>query len=151
MVTVTGGTPFSSPEPHYKYSIEGGSWQDNNTFNELAAGHHSVAVKDANGCIKAETFVITEASNTDVSLGAVFSDNIFRNNGDEITVVYNISEVAGKAATLGTLRIYKPAGYTILSIRLTNYSVSVDNTVGRNNICYIQNSRERTRQHSCLS
>ncbi|MBK9464979.1 MAG: DUF4082 domain-containing protein [Chitinophagaceae bacterium] len=130
MVTVNGGTPFSSPEPHYKYSMDGGSWQDNNTFNELAAGHHSVAVKDANGCIKAETFVITEASNTDVSLGAVFSDNIFRNNGDEITVVYNISEVAGKAATLGTLRIYKPAGYTILfDNALTNsLSFTVDNT-----------------------
>ena len=107
-VTATGGTPG------YEYKLDAGAFQPTGTFTGLAAGVHTITAKDANGCLKAVTFTITEPANTDISLGADFSGNIFLANGDEITVVYNIAELAGKAGTPATLRIFKPAGYNII-------------------------------------
>ena len=113
-VIASGGIPLASLSPYYEYSVDGGSWQNHGNFTGLSSGNHSVTVRDANGCTSTTNFIITEATNTDVSLGSVFSDNIFTSSGNEITVVYNITELAGKGATPGTLRIYKPAGYDIL-------------------------------------
>ncbi len=108
-VTATGGTPG------YTYSLDGGPFLNNGgTFTGLAAGPHTVVAKDANGCLKSVPFTITEPLNTDVTLGAVFDNNFFLTNGDEINVVYNIIEIAGKAATPAVLRIFKPAGYDVI-------------------------------------
>jgi SprB repeat len=107
-VTATGGTPA------YEYQLDGGAFQLTGTFNGLAPGSHTVTVRDANGCIGSVTFTITQPANTDISLGSDFTGNLFVANGDEVTVVYNISELAGKAGTPATLRIFKPAGYNII-------------------------------------
>ncbi len=128
-VIASGGVLFATPSPHYEYSIDGGSSKEDGNFNGLSAGIHTVTVRDANGCTQSVTVTITQATNTDVSLGSVFSDNIFTGNGEEITVVYNISELAGKSATPGTLRIYKPAGYIVLfdNAQTSSLSMAVDN------------------------
>ncbi|GAB3529569.1 hypothetical protein GCM10027443_09140 [Pontibacter brevis] len=49
---VTGGTAT------YSYSIDGGSFQASATFSNLAAGQHTVTVKDANGCTFVKNFTI---------------------------------------------------------------------------------------------
>ncbi|MEI2738697.1 MAG: hypothetical protein V9F01_07920 [Chitinophagaceae bacterium] len=122
-VTATGGTPG------YEYSLDGGTYQVSGTFTGLAAGPHSVTAKDANGCLKLVNFTINEAANPDLTLGSVFDNNIFFSNGDQITVVYNIAEIKGKAATPARLRIFKPAGYNVLfnNTLTSSLSLTVDN------------------------
>ena len=123
-VTATGGTPG------YTYSLDAGPFLNNGgSFTGLAAGSHTVVAKDANGCLKSVTFTITEPLHTDITLGSVFDSNIFTSNGDEITVVYNITEIAGKAATPAVLRIFKPAGYDVIfdNSQVNMLSLGVDN------------------------
>ncbi|MEI2738693.1 MAG: right-handed parallel beta-helix repeat-containing protein [Chitinophagaceae bacterium] len=123
-VTATGGTPG------YTYNLDGGPFLNNGgSFTGLAAGAHTVVAKDANGCTQSVPFTITEPLNTDITLGSAFDNNIFAANGDEITVVYNITEIAGKAATPAVLRIFKPAGYTVIfdNSQTTMMSLAVDN------------------------
>jgi hypothetical protein len=58
-VNVTGGTAA------YTYKLNNGSYQSSNTFPGVAAGNHTVTVKDANGCTSVATFTLTEpAANT---------------------------------------------------------------------------------------
>ena len=59
-VTASNGTP------PYTYSYDGGSYVAGNTKGSLAAGPHTVNVKDANGCIKGSDFTVAEP--TDISV-----------------------------------------------------------------------------------
>ncbi len=43
-------TPSNGTGP-FQYMIDGGPWQNSNTFNGLTAGNHLVNVRDANGCM----------------------------------------------------------------------------------------------------
>jgi gliding motility-associated-like protein len=54
--------PLSGTAP-YQYSINGGAFQNGNTFTGLAAGLYTIAVKDANGCT-------TTYTNINVTAGA---------------------------------------------------------------------------------
>ncbi|MCY7290931.1 MAG: SprB repeat-containing protein, partial [Ferruginibacter sp.] len=132
-VTATGGTPEASA-PFYQYRLDAGAYQTSGTFNGITAGAHSVTAKDANGCTKVVTFTITQLITTDISLGSTFDNNLFSLNGDEINMVYNISELGGSQATPSTLRIFKPSGYNIIftgtltNVTLGNITYTVDNT-----------------------
>ena len=43
-------TAIGSGEQEYEYNIDNGSWQDNDTFTDVQAGHHVVMARDKNGC-----------------------------------------------------------------------------------------------------
>ncbi|HEX2921573.1 MAG TPA: gliding motility-associated C-terminal domain-containing protein, partial [Bacteroidales bacterium] len=66
-VVATGGT---AP---YQYSINGGSFQDTDTFTTLSAGTHSVTVRDAALCSTVTDVVVNQPS-------AVFASNISQKN-----------------------------------------------------------------------
>jgi gliding motility-associated-like protein len=51
-VTTTNGTP------PYTYSLDAGTYQSSGTFSAIAAGVHTVTVKDANGCDSVISFTI---------------------------------------------------------------------------------------------
>lgn len=53
-VSALGGTPG------YTYSMDGGAFVSSISFGGLFAGSHIIRVKDANGCIYADTVVITQ-------------------------------------------------------------------------------------------
>ncbi|MDO6389863.1 gliding motility-associated C-terminal domain-containing protein [Pontibacter sp. BT731] len=55
-ITVTGRTGGTSP---YTYSRDGVNFQTSATFTGLAQGAHTITVKDANGCIIAKSFTLT--------------------------------------------------------------------------------------------
>ncbi|MBL0334031.1 MAG: SprB repeat-containing protein [Chitinophagaceae bacterium] len=146
-ITATGGTPG------YTYQLDNGPVISSNQFMGLAAGSYNVTVKDALNCTKTVSFIITESSNTDLTLGADFSSNLFLANGDEVTVIYNVSEASGKAANPVTLRIFKPAGYNILlnnsqTVASTGFqSYTLDNsqwTLSATNNLYVEFSRTQS-------
>src|SRR5690606_17454846 len=56
--SATGGT---TP---YQYSINGGSFGDNNNFTGLTAGTYTVTVRDANGCTGSGSVTITAPGST---------------------------------------------------------------------------------------
>jgi len=118
-VTATGGT---AP---YSFSIDGGAYvQNGGVFTALAAGAHSVLVKDANGCTYGlVSFTILQPTNPDVSIGSQVTDNLFPTIGSENMIMYNLKELLGKAATPATIRIFKPSGYIVsFDNTLTNIS-----------------------------
>ena len=85
----TGGTPA------FQYQLNGGQLQSSGTFSGLAPGTYTVTVVDANGCTATSApFTMTEALNTDITVGANFTNNLFPVNGSEVTVVYNLIEAA---------------------------------------------------------
>ena len=53
-VTATGSTGFT-------YQVNGGSFQASNQFSNLAAGNHTIVVKDANGCTQTASVAVTAA------------------------------------------------------------------------------------------
>ncbi|MBN1111638.1 MAG: SprB repeat-containing protein, partial [Bacteroidales bacterium] len=74
-VNPTGGT---AP---YEYSIDYKPFVINNFFDGLQANDYIIAVKDANGCIFAQTVVVTEPLNG-LKIRTVNSKNIFSCNGN---------------------------------------------------------------------
>jgi gliding motility-associated-like protein len=51
----------------YQYKLGSGPYQESPNFNNLSAGQHVFTVKDAKGCIKDVTAIITQADNTIVA------------------------------------------------------------------------------------
>ncbi|WP_225036486.1 T9SS type B sorting domain-containing protein [Winogradskyella sp. SM1960] len=64
-ITVTGVTGGDAP---YTYSIDGVSFQNSNSFNNLSAGTYTVIVKDASGCSSAMNDITVEALNPPTDL-----------------------------------------------------------------------------------
>lgn len=52
-ITATGGTGFS-------YSLNNGSFQPSNIFNNIATGNYTLNAKDADGCVKTATAVVAD-------------------------------------------------------------------------------------------
>ncbi|GHA55997.1 gliding motility-associated C-terminal domain-containing protein [Pontibacter akesuensis] len=72
---VTGGT---AP---YKYSTDGKSFQTSAIFSALAAGDHTITVKDVNGCTFAKTFTITNIAGPTAIAATTLPATCADNNG----------------------------------------------------------------------
>lgn len=79
--SVTGGTP------PFEYSMNGGPFNNQSSFNNLAAGTYSVAIKDANGCQTVRTFTLTNPTLLQVNVGP---DRSIR-NGDTVNITGNVT------------------------------------------------------------
>ena len=88
--SATGGTGA------YTYKLNSGSYQSSNTFSNVAAGTHSVTVKDANGCTKVQTITITQPA----QLVASSTSGTISCNGGTTTVT--VSATGGIAPYTGT-------------------------------------------------
>ena len=76
-VTLSG----SSGTTPYRFAIDGGSFQNNPTFNNLAAGSHSAILRDANNCEVTIGFSITALSDPQISVGVLTPAACGQNNG----------------------------------------------------------------------
>ena len=56
-------TVTATPNGTYTYSINNGTYQSSNIFNNLAAGNYTIMAKNADGCMSASTTVTLSATN----------------------------------------------------------------------------------------
>ncbi|MFM7767443.1 MAG: beta strand repeat-containing protein, partial [Bacteroidota bacterium] len=107
-VTATGGTGTLS------YSIDGGSYQAGNVFSGLAAGVHTLSVKDANNCVVSLSSVTITAPAAISGSGAVTSN-------------YNGSQISCNGATNGQITVTANGGTGSLQYSLNGGSYQSSN------------------------
>ncbi|MFT3911845.1 MAG: T9SS type A sorting domain-containing protein [Ferruginibacter sp.] len=106
-ITLTAGGGTTA----YTYSLDGGSYQSSNIFSNVAAGSHTVTVKDARGCTAAKTITISQP--TQVVASSTQASAINCNGG---TATVTVSATGGTTPYTGTGTFTVTAGtytYTV--------------------------------------
>ncbi|MFT3911846.1 MAG: T9SS type A sorting domain-containing protein [Ferruginibacter sp.] len=117
--SATGGTGA------YTYKLNSGSYQASNTFSSVAAGTHSVTVKDANGCTKTSSITITQPAPPAQLIAASGAGTISCNGG---TTTVTVSATGGVTPYTGTGTFTVSAGtytYTVTDAAGTTATTSV--------------------------
>lgn len=102
------------------YNIDGGSFQSSNIFTNVAAGNHTVIVKDANSCTVSKSFTVG------ASLGITAITNTILCNGG--TAQITIGGTGGTPPYSGTGIYFQPAGTTTYTIT-DNAGATHDTTI----------------------
>lgn len=81
-ISVNGGTTTatvtaSGGAGSYQYKLDGGSYQGSNSFSGIAAGNHTITVKDGNNCTQTQNFTLSQPGQLiiSISLGAAIACN----------------------------------------------------------------------------
>lgn len=132
-VTASGGV---AP---YEYSIDGGTtWQSSNVFN-VAAGSHTIIIRDVNGCTTPQTLTVTEPPvlsavpvNTNASCNGGNDGTITVNaTGGNSTYEYSIDN--GATWQTGNIFNVAPGNYAILVRDNLGCTTGFNTTVGLTN------------------
>lgn len=132
--TNTGGiTVTASGSNGYTYNINGGAYQNNNSFSGLNAGNYTVGVKDANGCTKTQSVIVSAVSsgpllNSVVTLINNRCANCHTNGGSngnlnldsKCAIVSNWSTINNRCVTLGNMPSANPLNATEKQV-ITNW------------------------------
>ncbi len=117
-VTASGGTP------NYTYKLDGGSYQSSNVFANVAAGSHSVTVKDGRACTSVRAFTVTVTGSSQLVISAVAGTiNCY---GETTTVT--MSATGGVSPYSGTGNFTVSAGtytYTVTDANGTTGTASI--------------------------
>ena len=117
-IAVFGGTTTLTANANggtgaFTYKLNNGSYQASNSFTNVAAGTHTVTVKDANGCTTLQTITITQpAAPTQLIAGSTAS-SIACNGG---TATVTVTATGGVSPYTGTGNFTVSAGtysYTV--------------------------------------
>jgi hypothetical protein len=87
---ISGGTltiNASSGNPPYTYSVDGGSFTNNNYFTGLTTGSHTIIVKDASGCTAS---TITQVNPPIIVSAVTTPENCLYTSAGTITIVSTI-------------------------------------------------------------
>ena len=85
--SVTVGVTAGSGTSPYQYSINGGSaWQNNGTFNTLAAANYTVVVRDANSCFIQVPVTITQPPQLTATITGITSVSCNGGSNGSVTV-----------------------------------------------------------------
>jgi gliding motility-associated-like protein len=76
---------ISGGNPPYQYALNGGIWQQNNTFTNLTGGDYSLSVQDTNGCVQTISGNLITPIIPEINLGIDQSLNL----GDSIRLNLN--------------------------------------------------------------
>ena len=120
-ITTLGGTTSitvnsSGGTSPYTYTLDNGTYQSSNIFNNVIAGTHTIVVKDANGCVANYTTSITQPSNNPMVVSAV-AGSISCFGG---TALVTVSATGGTAPYTGTGAYSVGAGTRTFTVRDAN-------------------------------
>ena len=87
----------------YEYSLDGGSWQDSNVFQNVTSGTHTVTVRDKNDCGSSSTEALV-----------INYPHFFTPNGDGNNDTWNIKDLKGELTS--KIRIFDRYGKLITQI-----------------------------------
>jgi gliding motility-associated-like protein/uncharacterized repeat protein (TIGR01451 family) len=112
-----GGSGGTTP---YTYNYAGGSYASVNTFGSLAAGNHTIGIKDANGCNSSVSVTITEPNALSVSASSTTNVDCKGNSTGSITVggsggttPYTYNYAGGSYASANTFSSLAAGTHTI--------------------------------------
>ena len=113
---VAGGTGGSNP---YMFSLDGESYQNENSFLGLAAGNYILRTKDLLGCIKTTSFAVTQpapiqfttATSTNASCGSSDGGILVATSGGVGAILYQLN--GGAFQTSGAFINLPFGGYLI--------------------------------------
>ncbi len=111
-VTALGGTGV------FTYKLNNGTYQSSNIFNNVAAGYHTVTVKDVNGCTNSNNYTLLQPGSSSMIISAsVAGINCF---GETTTV--NVTATGGTAPYTGTGSFNVSAGTYTYTVNDAAYS-----------------------------
>lgn len=109
-ITASGGV-----EP-YTYSINGGAFVSNSTFDQLAAGEYTVVAKDASGCEISESVTVLTGISFDDSVAQIISTNCATSSchggpqSPNFSSFSNIKQFADRIKTRTSAKTMPPGG-----------------------------------------
>ncbi len=109
---------------NYGYSLNGGTFQSNNSFTNLANGLYVVAMQDSNGCIWDTTIYFQATSTLAISLDSTINPDCAMSNGSIYT------HAVGGVAPYSYSWAGGPNTSSISNIGGGTYSVTVTDAVG---------------------
>ncbi len=113
--------------PPYEYSLDGAPFQSGNTFSNLAAGAHSIIVKDSEGNQISVNIMVTQPPV--LNLTASVNSSTITTTVVGGTSPYQYSLNGGPFQTSGTFNNLLPGTYTVTCIDAQGCTVSVTNLV----------------------
>ncbi len=121
--SATGGTP------PYQYSLNGGPFSTNNTFNYLCSGTYTLTVKDNyfGGCLK-DTIITVQAGNT--LPGVTFNTNIIQPSCN-LSQNGSIQLIAVPAGSYTYMWNTNVTGPSLNNLNAGTYSVSITNALNQ--------------------
>ena len=116
-ITSAGGTTFISANvtggsAPYSYTLDNGTYQTTNLFNNVIAGTHIVTVKDSKGCVANRTITIA-AYNVDSMVVSINTGTISCNGG---TAIVNVTATGGVAPYIGVGSYTMSAGLSTITV-----------------------------------
>ena len=128
--SVSGGTPNTS-NPLYYYTWSPSGIGIGRTINNLVAGFYSLSVEDANGCVKVDTFDVSEPNLLVVSLSQSGADLTSTVTGGVPGYLYQWKEFSNPGVVLsqGTSYMVLTPGSYYLEVEDANGCVVQSDTV----------------------
>ncbi|WP_250427426.1 T9SS type B sorting domain-containing protein [Pontibacter ruber] len=136
-LNITGVTGGTAP---YSYSKDGVNFQASTTFTNLAAGNHTITVKDANGCTVSKAFAVSNVGGPTAVTASATRPATCADNDGSITVgavsggtapyTYSINGTTFQAGT--TFNGLASGAYTLTAKDANGCTVTTSVTVTKN-------------------
>ncbi|MEM6346832.1 MAG: T9SS type A sorting domain-containing protein [Bacteroidota bacterium] len=121
-VTATGGTGNAT----FNYTLDGGSPQTSNVFNNVPSGPHSIEITDVNAC--SFTLNLTVANSNGVQISSLSQTNVSCNGQSDGSVVLNV--VGGQNYTFFNGTTPNPNASSFSGLAAGTYALRVADSNG---------------------
>jgi gliding motility-associated-like protein len=141
----------------YSFSIDGGSFQNSNTFSNLTPNIYNLTVKDANGCVSLSPVTVVAGTNCVSATAVVVDENCGIGNGSITITTVNgmppyLYSVNGGSFQSGNVFNNLPAGnYTIQVKDAGNGTFDLSakiNSINNNNLVFAHTETDASCQNN---
>lgn len=108
---------------NFEYSIDGGTYQPNNTFSNLSSGYYVISVRDSKGCTKTKNITLSEPSELILQTSSSTDVTCNRANNGSISVGSVAGGNGGYSYSIDGVNFQ--AGTTFSNLSGGNYTITV--------------------------